>query len=183
MDFDPKFIYARIIRERKKDIEQILLEIPNETDNNKKGELLEILSKLVVESPFLKFYEIDKRTSTSEIDIVFIVNKIPGTLFQNFSNTLPVECKNWAKKIGSHELNAFAQKMNKPKAKVGLFFSKEGITGKNFFKDGKGVLKEIWDRDEKVIISISLKEIHNCVEEKSNFYSLLEQKFTDMHYV
>ncbi len=63
-----------------------------------------------------------KRTSTGEIDLVFKVKRLEGTLFDNFSDILIVECKNWERKVSVNELRSFADTMRNTDATVGIFF-------------------------------------------------------------
>jgi Holliday junction resolvase-like predicted endonuclease len=142
----PKVVFNELLNERKIQLEKILNSIStNKYNDEDKGKIFETLACNLLSSPYLKYHLKNKRTPTGEIDLIFIVNKLPNTLFNEFSNILIVECKNWDSKADAPSIRTFISKMEDANSSVGIFFSRQGITGNyNHSTDGKGVIKNKW---------------------------------------
>jgi Holliday junction resolvase-like predicted endonuclease len=176
----PERIYERLINERKEELNTIINKISEATDPTAKGRLFEDLSERLLISPYLKFLYRDRRYSTGEIDLVFEVVRLEGTIFHNFSDMIIVECKNWNVKVGSPEIKLFSKKMDDVKTNIGLFLSKKGITGKDNINDAKGTIKDEWKVDEKIIIVICCKDIINIISNNINLYKFLKEGYYEV---
>jgi len=179
----PEVVYDTLLNSRKADLINLLKDITNDNEmsSREKGDKLEYLAKKLLESPYLKFINMKKRTSTGEIDLVFEVKKFEGTLFQDFSDILIVECKNWNNKVGAKEIEAFAYKMKDTNTNVGIIFSRYGITGDpEFVRDAKGVIRDSWKRDKMIIIVLTYDDLRNVIEKGMNFYNLLKERYYEV---
>lgn len=171
------------ISERKHDIRAILKIAKDPSyqfsSSKKKGDLFENLAKLLLESPYLYFYKGNKRTKTAEIDLLFKVNKCPGTIFESFSDLLLVECKNWKAKAKTSDLRVFSSKMSDMHSSVGVFLSKNGVTGEDGeVRDAKGFARDQWRASSQVIIIIDLEDVDAIIGNRGKgLYQLFEEKF------
>jgi hypothetical protein len=91
-----------------------------------------------------------------------------------------VECKNWTTKPGAKEIRSLETKMDEIKSSTAIFFSKNGITGRDYSSDAKGVICDSWIRKNQVIMVITLEDVIAVVEKKISLYSLLGNKFNDI---
>lgn len=176
----PEVVYNTLLNSRKTDLINLLNDMANgnEISSREKGDKLEYLAKKLLESPYLKFIDMKKRTSTGEIDLVFEVKRLEGTIFHSFSDILVVECKNWEKKVGADELRSFADKMRDTDATVGIFFSRYGITGDSeFVRDAKGVIRDKWKTERMIIIVLTYDDLRNVIEKGMNLYKLLKERY------
>ncbi|RKX91687.1 MAG: hypothetical protein DRP84_11230 [Spirochaetes bacterium] len=179
----PEVVYSTILNPRKTDLINLLNDIASsdKISPQEKGNKLENLAKKLLESPYLKIIDTKKRTSTGEIDIVFEVKKFEGTIFHNFSDILIVECKNWEMKVSANELRSFADKMRDTDTTVGIFFSRYGITGDSeFVRDAKGIIRDKWKTERKIIIVLTYNDLRNVIEKGMNFYKLLKEKYYEV---
>ena len=179
----PEVVYDTLLDSRKTDLINLLNDLAggNEISSQEKGDKLENLAKNLLESPYLEIIDIKKRTFTGEIDLVFEVKRFEGTIFNNFSDILVVECKNWETKVGANELRSFADKMRDTDATVGIFFSRSGITGDSeFVRDAKGVIRDKWKTERMIIIVLTYDDFRNVVEKGMNFYNLLKERYYEV---
>jgi len=179
----PEMVYDTVLNGRKTELINLLNSIDSgyKINNREKGDNLENLTENLLKSPYLNLLSKDERTSTGEIDLIFEVKKYEGTIFQDFSNILIVECKNWEKKVGANEIRTFADKMHDTRANVGIFLSKSGVTGKSDFeKEAKGVIRDKWKTENIIIIVLTYDDIKNVVYGKKNLYELLKEKYYEV---
>lgn len=182
MMLNPEVIFERNSLEKKGELKTIFEECISVTESTEKGRTLELLAEILFEvEPFLKLHLSNKRYSTGELDRLFKVKKIPSTIFQEFSDILVVECKNWSSKVGAKEIRDFSGKMEDLQSEIGIIISKEGITGdQNFIKDAKGELRRLWDRNSKIIIVFDADDLNRIIYNQENLYGLLETKYFEI---
>jgi CheY-like chemotaxis protein len=123
----------------------------------------------------LEFVERRVRTQTSEIDAVFRVAAIAGTLCQEWGGHLLVECRNRADKFDARDVRAFAQTLKDADAKVGIVISMAGVTGHGA-RDGRGEIMRVFLTERRVIIVIDDKDIVDVVEKGGNLYEMLRTR-------
>lgn len=163
--FFQKAIFNELINERKKLLEEILhIIIIDECNSQNKGKIFEDLACNLLRSPYLEFHSRDKRTPTGEIDLTFSVYKIPATLFNNFSDILIAECKNWNSNADAPSMRTFISKMEDVRSNVGVFFTKKGITGDySNSTDGKGVIKNKWLEKKLMVLEFDLGDVKDVI--------------------
>jgi uncharacterized protein YbaA (DUF1428 family) len=108
--------------------------------------LVDAVKFLFDDLKFLKFKGEKIRTSTSEIDLIYKnCHTDAGTIINDLGHYILVECKNWNNKISASNVRDFAMKMQKTKVKLGLFFTKKGISGTTA-RDAKGEINFLFDK-------------------------------------
>lgn len=182
LEKSPDILYGQIVMERNEELVNLLKATRSALTNDEKKKSLEFLSERVFQSPYLKVHSGDKRTRTGELDRVFRVSKIPGTIFFNFSDLLLLESKNWDDKMTTSEVRVFSGKLNDAKIKVGIIVSKNGLTGKiDSDRDAWGIVKKAWDSNEIRMLVFCLNEIEAIISGEINTYSALEDKYIHFH--
>ncbi|MEO0987507.1 MAG: hypothetical protein AAFY20_18505, partial [Cyanobacteria bacterium J06639_14] len=79
------------------------------------------------------------------------------------------------------EISHFAMKMERLRSNVGLFLSKQGITGtSDFSRDAKDIVKDTWMRHNRMIIVLDLADIASVIEGDRNLYELLYEKYDEV---
>jgi hypothetical protein len=168
----PDIVMDESISVNRNDLQKLLDRVKSPGEGDNIGVLLEDLSKLFLDSPYLKFNCARRRCKTGEIDLDFTVKKFETTLFYEFSYLLIVECKNLKEKASASDLRTFCSKMRDVDSSVGIFFSKKGIT-----KDAKGVIQDSWIRDKIVVIVFTLDDIEKIVGGSARLYEILNKKY------
>ncbi|MEO1432559.1 MAG: N-6 DNA methylase [Cyanobacteria bacterium J06633_8] len=175
----PQFVVEKCIYKIREELKKALKNIIDASDSKTKGSSLEDFTQMLFGSlDYCDFYKRNLRNATSEIDIIFTVNKIPATLFAEFSDLLIVECKNWNEPVGAKEIRIFSTKMDELDSKVGIIISSNGITGdKHYIKDARGAIRNIWLQSRKIILFFDLEDLKSIVNGTCNLYKILYQKY------
>ena len=67
---------------------------------------------------------------SDEIDLAFWNNRHPEGLWAlTFPDIIFIECKNWAGKVGSHEVRNFTQELQERSLHFGVLIATNGVTG------------------------------------------------------
>jgi len=177
----PDLVYNRIIRKNRTSLEKIIKRLDVVDDSKRKGKLYELLARKMFESYYLKIYKRGKvnRTSTGQMDILFLVKRLEGTIFFEFSDIMVVECKNWDHEVNVKEVRDVSGKLTNIKSKTGMIFAKKGVTGNKratYATDAYEEIRNFFRNEGKVILLITLKDIV-AVLNGSNVYELLEEKY------
>lgn len=178
----PSPIFKRNIIEKRENL-KCLLEMSIQAEISKeKGKFLEDLSQALFDVyPYLIFYKRNHRYDSGEIDVIFKVKTVPGTLFAQFSDVMIIECKNWKDKVGANEVRNFDGKLQAVDARVGVIVSKEGITGdKDYIRDAMRELKRIWDSRRTLIVVLTFSDLEKIISIEENMYDFLENKCLDI---
>jgi CheY-like chemotaxis protein len=140
-----------------------------------KGEALEtFVVDLLSGISLLEFEEGRVRTATGEIDAVFSVAALAGTLCQEWGGHLLVECRNRKRKFDAAAVRAFAQTLGDADARVGIVVSLAGITGESE-SDARGQIGHVFLTERRVIIALDEKDIVDVIE-GANLYDLLHER-------
>lgn len=151
---------------------------------DEKGSSLERLSYYLLESvPSLTCKYRNLYTRSSEIDIVVEYNGLKGLipLFEELGRYCLVECKNWSKPVGAGPVRDFIGKLEKCKARIGVIFSKNGVTGEGYGLDAIREIQSKYDRDGIFLLVISLEEIKD-VKNGKDFIALLDRKSDNLRF-
>ncbi|MBW4563971.1 MAG: N-6 DNA methylase [Mojavia pulchra JT2-VF2] len=176
----PELVVDNCINQIRGELKKSLKNIIDAADAKTKGNSLEDFTQMLFGClEYLKFYKRNLENVTGEIDVIFAVKKIPGTLFAEFSDLLIVECKNWNKPVGVKEIRIFSTKMDELDSKVGIIISKNGISGdKDNTKDALGFIRNIWlQSPRKIILVFNLEDLQSIVNGTCNLYELLQEKY------
>lgn len=162
-------------------LRQLHINMHNAATRKEKGQTLELFAKELLSSiPALEYQDCNVHTATGEVDITFFVRNIPGSAFQDWGSLLLVECKNWTQRINKKEVSDFQVKLLNSGARVGILFSRSGITG----KDGKaaaGQIRNAFLSSGRVIIVIEQSDIDAVVHGQGNLYEILLKKYLAVH--
>ncbi len=162
------------------ELAKILEGVKSAKTNKEKQESLENISEKLLETiPFFKCCERNKRTATSELDRIFKIAGAKEKFFQEWGAYLVVEAKNWSEPIDSKVISEFALKLKNAKCKVGIIFTKSGITGNVGF-NGRGQIRNVYQELDITILTVSLRDLENIITSKKNLQELLEEKYRDV---
>lgn len=70
-----------------------------------------------------------------------------------------VECKNWAAPAGAREIRDFLGKLRKSRVRLGIYFSRNGITGEQHGTDALREIHSAYDQDEICIVVVSEQDL------------------------
>lgn len=165
-----------VIDEAINDVKDKLQSLLEQTNYPKEGDdiglTLEALSRILLESPYLRCNRERRRCKAGEIDLDFTVRKFPTTLFAEFDYLLIVECKNWGKSAGAPELRVFRDKIREVRSNIGIFFSKKGIT-----KPAKVIIRDACLVDGIVILVFDANDLDRIINRSENLYKILHDKY------
>jgi len=152
--------------------------------NTEKGRSLEELARFMLSGiPPLNCKHTNLRTRSSEIDLVIeysgIEQRIP--LFEELGRYCLVECKNWSNPVGVGPVRDFIGKLEKSKTRLGLIFSKSGITGAHGGADALREILSLFDRTGAYILVFSLEEIRS-ITDSLTFMSALDRKADSLRF-
>lgn len=147
-----------------------------------KGDALELLTRETLKA--LKFFEAlpNIHTSTNEIDFLCRLsasgNIAKAKGYFHFENDFLIECKNYARPVNVTYVGKFACLLLSQSKKLGILVSKEGITGSNW-SDAYGWTKKLYLKHDVLIISFTLNDFRQLIDDKS-FFEIIEQKKMDI---
>ena len=177
----PNIIYDMIIQSRRVSLTKIIDKLPQVDNNKRKGRLYELLARKILESYYLEIFKKGtvNRYSTGQVDILFHVKKLEGTIFQEFSDIMVIECKNWGDPANVKEIRDLSGKLTNFKSNIGMMFARKGVTGKkkaSASRDGLEEIKNIWNSQGKIILVITLQDVIDILR-GTNVYKLLENRY------
>ncbi|HFC9362375.1 TPA: restriction endonuclease [Enterococcus faecium] len=138
-------------------------------DLKEKGAALEELISAIFVVHKLFESKANINTNTNEIDIVLNLTELGNIfnvfLFNNLINQrLIVECKNHKSKLGVDYVGKFASLLIVSKSNMGLFITKNGITGRSNWEDSKGLVRKISLRENISILDFELKDFKDLYD-------------------
>lgn len=172
------------------ELEKLYLQFENYNNTSKKGttkdvgDALENLVKVIGESTNLFEVYSNKRTSTNEIDHIFISKPqakplIQTHVFNEFENMI-IECKNYNNKVGVTWVGKLYSLLRASGCNVGILFSYHGLTGnKNGWNAAVGLTKKIYLKDEIFILDFNKDDIIKLVHGES-FLKLVHEKIQNL---
>jgi restriction endonuclease Mrr len=139
---------------------KLLNEALNEPSKTKKGYTFEMFFEnlMMREKEFKMVYK-HSRSRLGEVDYVYR-NEAKDSFWCQFSHVC-IECKNWAKKISSREMDHFVSliKDKSPLCCLGIF-----ITNSSFEDSAKTSMKNARIGDKIVIVPFEGKELTSLIE-------------------
>jgi len=141
-----------------------------------KGDTFEDLADLLFSAiPFLRIRGRQKLTKTSEIDLVVeYIGHDGKTFFDNWSDFILVECKNWSGSVGAPQIKKFSSNMSDLKMDLGVIFARNGVSG-DTNSDAQCAIRDIYKQHDRMILAVEDDEIAKLLEGKS-FYEILEEQ-------
>ncbi|WP_317411549.1 restriction endonuclease [Clostridium baratii] len=180
--------------EVKKKINEI--KIDNYEDSYKRGEALEQLIRYIVESSGIFKCTLNKHTSSNEFDLLVKLN-IKGKCLRA-DNIIPewvpdkflIECKNKKDPANVELVGKFYSLIKQSKIQLGLFISKNSITGKfnkdkkpeRYWKEAMAFINKInlkysESNNQIILLDLDLNDLNILIEEKSkSFIELIEDR-------
>lgn len=136
-------------------------EVKNEKGPHKKGKLLELFTADMIE--ITTNFEILKKTNGKyDVNLGFeqidLTLKNKSKLIDKWGNLIKVECKNWDRPVGNFGLRDVASKL-RGDIRLGILISVKG-----FGKYDKELLKRLFWKDNKLIVTISGNEIEGWLD-------------------
>lgn len=156
-------------------LKDFLNSVENAKTNDEKKKSLENLSEYLFSSIYgIKVIEKNKRTETSEIDLILeLDHPIFGLhpFFREMGCHIMLECKNWSNPVGASIIRNFSRDMKKRKVYWGCLISKREIS-----KDAKKEIKDLFIDEKISIIHLSKKDIEDIIKGE-NLIELLKKKY------
>ncbi|MGP1386224.1 MAG: hypothetical protein ACTS2F_21875 [Thainema sp.] len=120
-------------------------------------------------------------TTTSEIDLLVEYTRKPSyPMFEETGRYVLVECKNWAKPAGAKELRDFFGKLADSRTKLGLYFSRNGVTGEKD-RDAIGTIKAKYHQDGVVVVVITFDDLR-AVAQGEDFLQLIDRRYDEVRF-
>lgn len=163
---------------------ELLAAVEEATTNEKKGRTLEALAQFLFNAvPSLNCKYANLQTRSSEIDLVVEYDCSKGLipLFEELGRYCLVECKNWSKPVGVGPVRDFMGKLDKCKARLGIIFSKSGVTGVDAGADALREIQSRFDRDGVYLLVFSLEDVKN-IDNPSAFLSALDSMADNLRF-
>ena len=143
---------------------------------DKEGKNLERLASYLMSCiPGCRTY-IRKQTPSTDYDVVCVFEGAFVDFRSDFGQYVICECKDWDKPIDSETIRAFFAVMDNTKSKIGVIFSKNGISGKNKDTDSERYLINQYQSKGYIIPIITLEDIEN-IQQGGNLLILLREKY------
>ncbi|TYS64361.1 hypothetical protein FZD47_12920 [Bacillus infantis] len=147
-----------------------------------KGDALELLTRETLKA--FKFFDALPNifTSTNEIDFLCKLsnsgNIAKAKGYIRFEDEFLIECKNYARPVDVTYVGKFACLLLSQSKNLGILVSKKGITGSNW-SDAYGWTKKLYLKHDILIISFTLEDFRQLLDNKS-FFEIIEQKKMDI---
>jgi restriction endonuclease len=126
-------------------------------------------------------------TGDSQVDAL-VRNRGPRYDFRDDLGTyFPVECKDWAKPVGSKEVGWFVNKLLTQECKAGILFSSRGITGESAAVSEADVryaaltLLKAYHRAGRIVIVLSEQDFQ-AASRGDNFIRLLQNAYEEVRF-
>lgn len=152
--------------------------------NDEKGKSLESLAQFLFNSiSSLRCKYSNLQTRSSEIDLVIEYDRTKEALplFDELGRYCLVECKNWSKPVGVGPVRDFMGKLDKCKTRLGVIFSKNGVTGVDSGADALREIQSRFDRDGLFLLVFSLEDLKSITDGKA-FSEALDRKADSLRF-
>lgn len=150
--------------------------------NSEKKESMERLAERIFEYQYGIEVRRNIRTKSSEIDLICeCLDDSPHYFIRDLGRYFFVECKNWATPVGAKEIRDFKGKMESAKVKLGIYFSKNGITGEKNGTDAKNEIEKSFSMSGFFILVISNNELEQ-LDGLRSFPSFLKGKIEGIRF-
>jgi hypothetical protein len=152
--------------------------------NEEKGKSLETVARFLINSvPSLSCKYSNLQTRSSEIDVVIEYNRSHGVipLFNELGRYSLVECKNWSRPVGASQVRDFLGKIHKCKVKIGIIFSKNGVTGIDSGADALREIQNQFDCHGVFVLVFSLEDLRT-IKDGSAFLKALDRKADNLRF-
>jgi hypothetical protein len=149
-------------------------------ESDGKGKALEKLAKLLLESCDGLAVESRVPTAAGEIDLLVQNQNRSHPFLSTLGDYFICECKNWEKKAGVQQIQNFALRIKKFDCKLGLYFSKSGITG-NITTHAKKEIHDLYCVEKCFLVVLSLDDLES-IGQDVDFLEMLERKVRNIRF-
>lgn len=124
-------------------------------------------------------------TSTNEIDLLLRITEkgryvLPKQYGFLGDNDILCECKNYSNKLGVTYIGKFYSLLKLSGCKIGILFTVSGLTGRNKWLDGLGLVKKIALKDNLFILDFTKEDYEKINKGERLFWDLLEEKYMNL---
>lgn len=164
-------------------LRELLEKVADAKTNDEKKSTLETLAANVFDGQeFIRCKYRNLRTRSSELDIVCeVVGAEHQCPLREYGRYFFVECKNWSVPAGAKEIRDFLGKLRKSRVRLGIYFSRNGITGE---KHGTDALREIhsaFDQDGTCVVVISEQDL-SALQHAQDVLGVVEAKLDALRF-
>ncbi len=117
-----------------------------------------------------------KDTHSSDLDVIGSLEGLDMDFRSELGRYFIAECKDWSKPADFTTISKFCRVLDSIKAKFGILFSKNGISGNEKFKYAERELIKVYQDRGIIIIVIDANDIDNIIAGQ-NFINLLRKKY------
>lgn len=147
------------------------------TNDEKKKTLEDFARFLLTSSKVLTPKYGNVRTKSSEIDL--ICECVEGSWVREiYGRFALVECKNWAKPVGADSVRDFSSKLRDAEVRLGLLFSRKGITGEHKGTDARYEIQTLRSKSQVHVLVVSEEDWREL--ERLPFDAFLEKEIDRM---
>lgn len=178
--------YSQYFIELKRDIEAYDNTGKHIFTSQERGKILEKMAGLLFFQSNVMFEKtVNCRTVTNEIDILVNWSNVALQMGLNraydfIGESFLCECKNYVKSVDVTYIGKFYSLMKASDVKFGIIFSKNGISGRNIWVDGKGLVRKIALRERVYIIDITWQDFEKIYNKETNIMRIMNDKYTAM---
>jgi Restriction endonuclease len=147
-------------------------------DADLKGKLFELLIAYLMRTlgPFETRGRV--RTLDGEHDLI-VRDTSPRPLA--LGDYILVECKNWERPVGAHEVKKFGHDVRAASCESGIIAAKNGITGRER-DDARYTIRRLYHRDGIVLIVLDASDLDRLVSRRVLLADLLVTKYEEIRF-
>jgi hypothetical protein len=163
---------------------ELIEAVEQAVSTDEKGKSLEELARFLFDRvPSLKAKYSNLQTRSSEIDIVVEYDNRRGEigLFEELGRYCLVECKSWSKPVGVGPVRDFMGKLDKCKTRLGIIFSKNGVTGVDSGADALREIQSRFDRDGVYLLVFSIEDLKG-IKSGGAFIEAIDRKADSLRF-
>ena len=163
----------------RRDLVKRIEAVERATTSEEKATSLERLAEFLFGTvPSLRCKYRNLLTRSSEIDLVVEYDRSRQprlALFEDLGRYALIECKNWSNPVGASTIRDFMGKMKKSKVRLGIVFSRNGITGAYAGTDALLEIHSLFQQDGVYLLVLSLEELRK-IRSGEQFCEALDAK-------
>lgn len=146
-----------------------------------KGKLLENITSVLFQNS-LFYIRRNCRTCTNELDLLVEWSEISRLSLINqgfpcFGDSFICECKNYSSAVDVTYVGKFFSLLHLANTYLGIMIAWDGITGRNNWKDAKGLIRKIALGAHTFIVIIDKHDLQDIYEQKTTIFSLVNEKY------
>jgi hypothetical protein len=140
------------------------------------GRELEILAEYLLGAiPGCRTYR-RKQSHSTDYDVVCALEGVDLDFRSELGRYFVCECKDWARPVDVTAFAKFGSVLDSVKARFGVLFSKEGVSGKGKNRDAEREQLKLFQRDGRAIVVVSFEDLER-VAAGENFIAILRSKY------